>query len=552
MKDLINNGIIQLNKEDKFIEEKTIVVLGIPRSGTTMMAKVLESLGVYMGQTKGVVKEDTRLSKLLEKEEDIKAFKNLVNNRNKKHKVWGWKRPEAFKYIKKFEEIIRNPHFIFIFRDPLAISLREQISMNIDFLAKMEECQKRYSKIIKYVSNTSYPCLLVSYEKATSKKGAFINSLGSFLDIEINNKIKNDAKSKIQLDDPNYLKNTRRKDKTIKGNVDTIINYKIRGWAMDSINHQSIYVNIEINKGLQNSKIFTLLANEFRPGLKKRGFGSGKFGFSLDLKKQKGLNLDENISIEIRTKNTSKVIHSEIIDKKINKKQFFFIHIPKTGGTSFRKILNRNFNSSEIYPNGAEMKSNNGYPSIKKIKNISTNERNNIYLLRGHYPFITGTLLGEETIYITMLRNPINRCISYLYHIKRKNPEKSIFEIFEEKKRASSNLQVRYFADKEIDNLDYFGNKEIGYKALEQAKKNIDRCNFVGINEEFDKSVELLRKMYAFNFDEIIKKNSGSYLIKDIEISLINKIKKYNQIDLELYKYAKLKYENLKIEFGIL
>ena len=83
MKDLINNGIVQLNKGDKHIEEKTIVVLGIPRSGTTMMTKVPESIGVYMGQTKGVVKEDIRLSKLLEKEEDITAFKNLVNSRNK-------------------------------------------------------------------------------------------------------------------------------------------------------------------------------------------------------------------------------------------------------------------------------------------------------------------------------------------------------------------------------------------------------------------------------------------------------------------------------------
>ncbi len=551
MKDLVNNGIVQLNKGNKQSDEKTIVILGIPRSGTTMMAKVLESLGVYMGQTNGVVKEDTSLSKLLEKEVDINAFKNLVNSRNKKYKVWGWKRPEAFKYIKKFEQIIRNPHFIFIFRDPLAISLREQISMDIDLLEKMEECQKRYSKIIKYVSNTSYPCLLVSYEKATSKKGAFINSLGSFLDIEINNKIKNDAKEKIQLDDPKYLKNTRRKDNSTKGNVDSIIDYKIRGWAIDTKKKQKLNIDVEINKDLPNSKIINVIANEFRPGLKKRGFGNGNYGFSVDLRNQKDLNFNEKMLIEIRVNSNSKIIHSEIIKPKTNKKQFFFMHIPKTGGTSFRKVLNKSFKSSEIYPNGSEMKLHNGYPKLNKVKKTQKNHWNNINLLRGHYPFVTGSLLGENTIYLTILRNPISRCVSYLHHIQRKNTKKSLDEIFDETKRASSNLQVKYFSDNDINNINYFGEENISVKALKLAKQNIDRCNFVGINEDFIKSIELLGKMYKLKLNEIVKKNSGDYSIDNVDQNLLKKIKQNNKFDMELYDYGKTKYEKLKIEFGI-
>lgn len=45
---LINKGIYILNPSHNE-EEKTIIILGIARSGTTLVAKVLHSLGIYMG-----------------------------------------------------------------------------------------------------------------------------------------------------------------------------------------------------------------------------------------------------------------------------------------------------------------------------------------------------------------------------------------------------------------------------------------------------------------------------------------------------------------------
>jgi hypothetical protein len=48
-KNLINSGIYVLNELPQ-VEEKTIIVLGSPRSGTSMIGKVLYELGIFKGK----------------------------------------------------------------------------------------------------------------------------------------------------------------------------------------------------------------------------------------------------------------------------------------------------------------------------------------------------------------------------------------------------------------------------------------------------------------------------------------------------------------------
>ena len=551
MKELINNGIFIINKsilDSSPKKNKTVVVLGIPRSGTTMTAQILAELGVYMGDTNGIVTEDTQLSRLLEKEKDIDAFKKLVNNRDKEHKLWGWKRPDAFRYISKFENIITNPHFIFMFRDPLAISLRENISMGADIFEKMSLSQKRYNRIIQYLSKTSYPCLMVSYEKAITKRGAFINSLTSFLDLEIDKNTKANLKNLIDTDNANYLKHTAKKNREIRGNVDGIYDNVIKGWACEKGINAPVELEIIINKDEPNMFVHSILAKEHRVGLKKRGIGKGNHGFSYNLA---NYSLDDSLhKVEVYVKGKNIAITESPLNYK-KTKPFFFVHIPKTGGTSLRKVISKPFNALGIYPNGAEMKKNNGYPSYKNLLNNSPDIWKEVTLLRGHYPFIFGELIGKDTIYLTMLREPVRRCISYLHHVQRKKPNLSLKQILKSKPRETSNLQVKFFADNKLEkDLTYFREDVIDNVALKFAKKNIDRCNFIAINEEFDNSVMLLNKMFNLEVELNVKKNEGKYN-KVTDPAIIKELEKRNELDIELYNYAKLKYDKLKKEFGI-
>ncbi len=127
---LINKGIYILTPSQD-VEEKTVIVLGIARSGTTVVAKILQSLGIYMGDKVSAVMEDIELFTCLE-QNNIEKAKEIIQNRNLQYKIWGWKRPEAFLYYNLWKELFRNPHIIIIFRDPLAVSLRNFLSVNLE------------------------------------------------------------------------------------------------------------------------------------------------------------------------------------------------------------------------------------------------------------------------------------------------------------------------------------------------------------------------------------------------------------------------------------
>ena len=139
---LINNGFHELNWPPRKLEEpRTIVVVGLARSGTTMTAQALKELGVDMGST-NVVLENGELARLVERG-DPKGFKQKINELNAQNEVWGFKRPMAYRYAKTLENAFRNPHFIFIFRDIFAIAMRNKISMQDDVLAVVSKARKR-------------------------------------------------------------------------------------------------------------------------------------------------------------------------------------------------------------------------------------------------------------------------------------------------------------------------------------------------------------------------------------------------------------------------
>ena len=96
-----------------------------------------------------------------------------------------------------------------------------------------------------------------------------------------------------------------------------------------------------------------------------------------------------------------------------------FLHIPKTAGTTFTAILQRQYFGKKMYvftrPLDLE---------IKKYNSLPKDERDQIELFAGHAPIVTGINQADNATTITFLRDPVSRVKSFCQHVAEgKSPD---------------------------------------------------------------------------------------------------------------------------------
>lgn len=200
-----------------------------------------------------------------------------------------------------------------------------------------------------------------------------------------------------------------------------------------------------------------------------------------------------------------------------------FIHIPKTGGTSLAKIISKQYKPTEfLYVVDSS--------TITKAK-----INQNIKCLWGHQIFGQQKDLGP-CIYITMLRNPVDRVISHYYYAKNVLKDNDVARYsLEEFAQINwvTNLQTKYLAG--------------GIENLEQAISNLKTFAFFGITEMFTESLTLMKKTFGWDNIQYTKENVNEKRQKreTLPNETIEKIKRANFLDVQLYDWAKEHFEEL-------
>jgi hypothetical protein len=155
------------------VVSRTVAIVDFAHSGTTMLAGVLEILGIPMvGPRYRPLKwEDLDV---IESLRDEQRFALLVAQRHKEHAIWGFKYPGAWKFAPLLERYLDDPVYLAIFKEPVSVTGRR---FNAVTLNKLGNTLEQMRLAAEGMRATGWPIHLLSYHRATVAPLAFVTEL---------------------------------------------------------------------------------------------------------------------------------------------------------------------------------------------------------------------------------------------------------------------------------------------------------------------------------------------------------------------------------------
>ena len=216
----------------------------------------------------------------------------------------------------------------------------------------------------------------------------------------------------------------------------------------------------------------------------------------------------------------------------------------KTAGGTLRRQILANFERVEVYPlRRLDPDMRRANYRLDYLTALSAERRAQIRVFTGHFPFVAVELLGMELTTITILRDPVDRTLSYLRHCKQHHEQHrdlSLEEIYEDPFFHPSfikNHQAKLFAFTADDEPEsYMDALDVDSRRLALAKENLERVDVVGTQERFGALLSELEQRFAWRVARVEDKhvNPGS----DVAASFRRRIADDNQADMEFFEHA--------------
>jgi hypothetical protein len=241
-----------------------------------------------------------------------------------------------------------------------------------------------------------------------------------------------------------------------------------------------------------------------------------------------------------------------------HQKLLIFNHIPKTAGTSLSEILKKQYGVDSVYRcYGDDPQQRSIHQIVKDLGVILQSPSNhNFAAVTGHLGFGLHEFFPTLNYqYLTILREPVDRVVSYYSHVKRyfQNPlgeaarTLSLEEFISRQLSIEvDNLQTRYLSGIGWQSFILGVGKHIPYgkcsrEMLELAKINLELHYLICLQENFATSIAKLSNNLGWQNISDVKANVNRErtLLTELSPNAIEIIKAHNQLDLELYDYAR-------------
>src|SRR5690606_11658727 len=118
-------------------------------------------------------------------------------------------------------------------------------------------------------------------------------------------------------------------------------------------------------------------------------------------------------------------------------KTYLFLHLMKTGGTSFLAHIDDNFPPGTVYPDdrtGSGFSGDGiGYGTVQRLRAACAEQPHGLRVVSGHFPHLVSRIVQPDIV-LTILRDPVDRAISMLRQFQgvEGNRDRSLEDIYDQ------------------------------------------------------------------------------------------------------------------------
>jgi hypothetical protein len=236
-------------------------------------------------------------------------------------------------------------------------------------------------------------------------------------------------------------------------------------------------------------------------------------------------------------------------------RRYFVVHLQKTAGTTLRDRFRSTFDDAAIYPNSTDGRDKRlSVISLSHLLDRWQSRREEIRVIAGHFPLSTVELLDADFVTLSVLRPPVERTLSYLRHQKKLNQadrDRSLEEIYDDPFRFNGlirNHMVRMFSIGSTEMAAGDGVlTDVGdsTERLERAKEGVAGLDAFGLQPSFEEFFADLAERFDLVVGQPLRSNATDE--EDAPAELVDRIRRDNALDLELYDFAEALYHERKV-----
>jgi hypothetical protein len=228
----------------------------------------------------------------------------------------------------------------------------------------------------------------------------------------------------------------------------------------------------------------------------------------------------------------------------VSDERFFFVHVQKTAGTALLRRMKHAFGTEAIYPDGTDGEQPDVVLVQEHLAERFAARRDEIRVVTGHFPLCVSEMLGADFTTLTVLREPVERTLSYLRHHRvliTEDRDVPLEEIYEDPFRFQGlvhNHMVKMFAlTPETMTAGVLTAVRFEPHHLELAKERLATVDVVGVQERFEEFCSELERRFGWDLGPPLFANRTEPV--DVSDEFRARIAEDNALDVELFEYAR-------------